>query len=190
MEQHSGPPPHALAKIAASIGALAQAERLELGEAFELWMLPLDAIRAANASVREAAFSTGRWHHQVYVNGEARAFARSRRNPGAPGGWELVALMQSSLPQGVDRGVEWLDVRAPDAAPGGVRLLSVPTYHLHALWLAAGAADRFLVVDAPRYYRAFRPERLYDDQELLQALRSEKPEERPATGGGDEGTGG
>src|SRR4051812_39885796 len=54
---------------------------VELGESFAVWMLRRDDLARANR-LADAAEQTGQLHHQLFVGGEPRAWARSDAQSG------------------------------------------------------------------------------------------------------------
>jgi hypothetical protein len=123
--------------------------RAELAESFPVWMLPANALAHPNADLAELALPTGDWHHQVKLDGQARAFARSRPLGADADSWRLTEFFPASLAGAVEEAIGWVDANVPQ--DWLVRLLVVPAYNLTAFWFVEARASQVLVVHAPQY---------------------------------------
>jgi hypothetical protein len=115
------------------------AGEVQLGETFDVWMLPRDQLLAGNRTVREIAMRTGDLHHQVFVDGGARAYARSVNG-------NVVSVFFSALAEAVEEAIVRADATHGDD-DGTVRLLSIPAFYTHAFWFVE--LDRFEIIKRP-----------------------------------------
>jgi len=168
----------------------------ELSETFALCILGQDAIEAPAPGgapaqgLEERVIQTDQRHHQIRMGGQAAAFARSTAanssptvlkdsngnnfvNPPGAGGPEVMALFTSELAEQIDRGVDWIDQNV--AGDPLVRLLVVPAYYVHALWLTEDGRDQVLVVDRPDSLTALNYQTLYDGADFLTLLAQHGP---------------
>ena len=149
--------------------SIREAEKVELAETLPVWMIPLDKLQEGAAPLRELTVDTGRWHHQVKVDGRPTVFARSRRL-GQGSGWRITGAFWSEIAARVDSSIGWVD-ESLDGDPL-VRILAVPSYHLTAFWFVEGAEDRILVVNAPTQYATLQMEHgVLSGERFLAALR-------------------
>lgn len=147
----------------------------ELGESLSLWMLPADKIAESQEpdALSEIAQTTGRWHHQLLFGGKALAFARSMPFGPDPASWRVLELFESPLADAIGAALEWLD--AAQGEDTVVRLLVVPAYQVHVLWLVGDHPGEVYIVDRPQTFKSMPVGKLMSEQEFLQALRAEKP---------------
>lgn len=171
----------ALKKIAQEIGlrvsetgleTLTANGTLELTASMEVWGLGLSALAEANKSLESLVFRTGSWHHQISHSGVAKEFARTE--PGATAdGWTVQDLTTSPIAAQIDAALDWVD-RNVRTDPR-VRLLVVPAYYLHALWLQDAGQDQILIADRPDQYRQILYENLYPSTDFVQLLAGLPP---------------
>ena len=67
--------------------------------------------------------------------------------------------------------MDWIDEKVYDDPL--VRLLIVPAYYVHALWLKKDDRSQLLIVDKPQQYRRLEQNYLFSSKDFLQALASE-----------------
>jgi hypothetical protein len=145
----------------------------ELTETLSVWRLEVDRIRGStgdDADLSQFATPTGRWHHQVRIDGRATVFARSAPLDDEPASWRLRELFASPIAEELDQAIDWVDAHVVDDCL--VHLLVVPEYQLHALWLyfEDRAQSQVLVFDAPEEYGIAAPQ-LYESDQFLEFLR-------------------
>lgn len=157
----------------------------ELRETFDLWMLELDMLTyGAAQKLRLDALTRrlDRYHHQITISGNAVAFARSTVTTRQPARARLEELFVSPLAQKIDRAIDWIDEEATGEPL--VRLLVVPAFYLHAMWLVyPDRESSVLVVDAaglpptafPAFLNGLRAEQLHGDDAFLRALAGTAP---------------
>lgn len=167
--------------VAAQIGANAgrafgpnmlQAKSVELTESFAIWALGADAITKSGTDLSLLAHQTGRWHHQIKLDGKPELFARSMPLGPEAANWSVREMFASSVAKKIDDAIDWVD-RNVKIDPL-VRLLIVPAYHLHAFWLKEGEGSQVLVVDMPQTYTKLQGARLYTAKEFLDTLAQEQ----------------
>jgi hypothetical protein len=145
-----------------------------LGETFDVWVLEADAVIRPTDDLRLLANPTGRWHHQVSVNGVVEAFARSVPLGATPDSWRVVEVFKSPLASKIDKAI----VRVDDLHIVGdplARLLIVPAYQVHAFWLLNDKnVEQVLVIDRPEQFIHLHADQLLSYHEFLEALRREQ----------------
>ena len=130
--------------------AIHDAGKIELTETFAVWMIGLDDLLSGPDNLSELAIETGRWHHQLNVDGDAGVFARSKAHGGNPSGRRITEVFRSQLAEKIDASVTWIDENL--RGDPLVRLLTIPAYHLTAFWLVEERRDSVMIVDVPAYY--------------------------------------
>ena len=161
------------AGAAMSLGAaVLQKKSVELTESFAVWALGADAVPKSGTDLTQLARQTGRWHHQIKLDGKAESFARSMPLGPNAANWSVREMFESEIAKKIDDGIEWVD-RNVKGDPL-VRLLIVPAYHVHAFWLKEGDASQVLVVDMPQGFTKLQTGKLYTAKEFLEALAQEQ----------------
>ena len=142
--------------------------RTELGETFQIWMMTGNAV-VSGASLAEAV-PTGRFHHQIYRDGQPDAHAYSRpMGPGASD-WRLTAVFQSDAAVAINAAVDVVD--GAFHGEGQARLLVIPSYDVQCVWVITGKTNRLVPAVVPHAYReAVVPLSVYDEHEFLASLR-------------------
>src|SRR5262245_20890226 len=113
--------------------AVLQSKTMELTESFSLWALGADVVAKTYADLAQLARQTGRWHHQIKIDGKAQAFARSMPLGPDAANWSLRELFRSEIAGKIDEAIAWVDTNV--TGDPLVRLLVAPAYQLHAFWL-------------------------------------------------------
>lgn len=110
---------------------------VNLGETFEVWSLPPDALEeiAKGVDLSAVARQTGIWHHQIRSNNEARSFARSKPLGATADSWSLRELFVSPLAEHMSQAIDWVEASVP--ANIEVRYLNLPHHQVDAFWLIA-----------------------------------------------------
>ena len=162
-----------------AMAALNRNDSVELREHFEVWVLPVGAITSPDRPMHQLALRSGLWHHQIHVGGKALEFAHSRPHGPNPEDWSVHCVVSSPVASDIAEAIRWIDqnVSAPLNADNDwlARLLIVPAYHLHILWLERGIDEQFLIASAPAIMQFFRVNTLYTRNELLSALAATRP---------------
>ena len=144
--------------------------KADLAESFSVWMVGLDKLVEDSTDLRELATQTGRWHHQIRVDEQAEAFARSRPLGADPLSWRITEVFQSELAKRIDTSITWVDMNL-EGDPL-VRLLVVPAYHLTAFWLVDDADSQVIIIDAPLHYDTLQADhQVLTQKEFLDKLR-------------------
>jgi hypothetical protein len=146
---------------------------VRIAETFEVWTLGLDTIVYATQKgidIARVACPSCHFHHQLLLEGEPRAFARSHREiTSCLAQWLIDGVFVSGLAAHIDEAIGFLDQR--DSSDRLVRLLVVPSYQLHALWLIGKEATAGIVVaDAPPEFTVFGSQTFLSSKEFLQDL--------------------
>jgi hypothetical protein len=176
---HSDPlPPDVLDVIATQLGDRLSSQALKaagegtviaLAETLPVWVLGLDATSQAEVNIESVAVATGVWHHQIRFGPDAKEFARSLpRGPKAED-WEVQDVTGSEIAANIQRALEWIIANVHDGS--SVRLLIVPAYYMHCLWLQSERGSYIVLADRPDAYTLFEYSRLYSSEEFLDALR-------------------
>ena len=167
--------------VAAQIGAEAgkslgaavlQKKAIELTESFSVWMLGADAVMKSDTDLSQLAEQTGRWHHQIKLDGKAESFARSMPLGPDATSWTLREHFESEIAKKIDDAIEWIDQNVKGDPV--VRLLIVPAYHLHAFWLKEEQTSNILIVDMPQGLTKLQYGKLYTSKGFLEALAQEQ----------------
>lgn len=156
--------PEAGAARAAGIG-------VEIAETLAVWQLGLDATTKTGQDISDLAINTGYWHHQIRHGPTASEFARSTPLGPAPNDWQVEETSTSPLANKVQSGIDWIDQNVHDDPT--VRLLVIPSYYIHALWLTINGSSRVLIIDKPDQYKLLDYNRLYTSNEFLDILAQE-----------------
>jgi len=149
---------------------------VELNESLAVWCLGGDRIATGldrNADFEGLVTPTGRWHHQLKFDGKPAMFGRSTPLGPDAESWQLRELFVSPISEKIDRAISWVDENVSEDCV--VRLLIVPAYHIHALWLKFEDGEgRVLVADSPEQLTGIDVMRLYASYEFLEALTQEQ----------------
>ena len=127
---------------------LSSGQKLEIGESFPVWMLPLSFATDPDPDtiLDRAAIQTGYWHHQIRHGGQAKEFATSRPL-GPTATWRVEEIAESPLAEAIDVAVGILDQQVLEEVP--VRLLKIPSYLTEVFWIGAGPEAKILVIRKP-----------------------------------------
>lgn len=141
---------------------------------FEVWGLSAKQIsHSFSDNLDSLAAPTGRWHHQIALDGQPKLYARSLRAPEAEG-WTVAEVALSRTAQRLDAAIDWIDANV--AEDDLARLLEAPAYHLLAIWLVgAGGQGRVLVVEAALRLANLVAPQPRPEWEVLRELREAKP---------------
>jgi len=143
-------------------------DSLELGESFQLWMLPGDAV-ISNAPL-ELATLTGKWYHLIYRNGKASFFAYSQPYGPRAIDWHLTAILESDAPLAVEAAIAVVD----DAFDGEeyVRLVSIPIYTMQVFWIVSNNENLLVPAVIPEQFReAIVPFKVVTATDFFEQLR-------------------
>jgi hypothetical protein len=154
---------------------------LDLAETFEVWRLSPAAVRRfemGKCGLGSLAKPTGSWHHQIKLDNDYLAFARSSLSEDGGGGWSVEAIFVSPIAKAIDTAIEWTDNNIPDDKLA--RLLTAPAYHVMALWFVnedaqceADLGGDVLIVTAPSDLPQLAPLKLLDSDTFLEILRQQ-----------------
>jgi hypothetical protein len=170
---------HVASEIGAKAGLLVLRETiraeqtLELTESFAVWILGADPDTKPSMDLSQLARQTGRWHHQIKIDGKPEAFARSMPLGPRAADWSVRQLFTSPIAERLDEAIDWVYHNVQEGDPL-VRLLVVRAWHLHAFWLVEDENSRILVVDAPSSYTKLQYGKLYTSREFLETLAQEQ----------------
>jgi len=132
---------------------------VELGEAFELWYLA-GIVEDDKANFNARVEFTGRYHHQIFVNGSPAGFAVSTR-PASGQAWKVTRLVPSTLAADID-----------EAVP--VCLVTAPAYLVTAFWVRDGLTPRLFVVSCPPSNQEMKRRVFLSPEEFIAALAREQ----------------
>lgn len=140
-----------LSRVSNSLGSpLAPA----LHESVDVWNLPASEVIGPTNNLSLLAKPSGQWHLQVKSDNTAIAYARSSNLGSEPTDWSVDGIFQSKLAQKFDQAIGWIDENISDDNIL-VRLLIIPAYQIHALWLLDESDtnnQQIVVIDAPQEY--------------------------------------
>jgi hypothetical protein len=121
----------------------AEVAPLELAETIEMWHLDEEQAMKAR-QLGDGAMRIARWHHQITAHGKPVAHATSvERNADA----EVASVTHSdALARQVDAAIALIDQdrRLDDVVEA--RFLSVPSFHVDALWLVGPGVGGIVVL--------------------------------------------
>lgn len=152
--------------------AVLQRKAMEMTESFSVWALEADSVTKPNGDLSQLARQTGRWHHQIKIDGRAESFARSMPLGPDAANWSVREIFESAVAQRIDDAIEWIDSNVKGDPL--VRLLIVPAYHVHAFWLIEGGTSNIVVADMPQSFAKLQTGKLYCAKEFLEALSQEQ----------------
>jgi hypothetical protein len=106
---------------------------IRLGDSFALWMLGADKVVSAEAKgwpdLVRLATPLDRWHHQILVNGKARAFFESAPSSSLA----ASALFVSPVAPNIDKTFAWIKENVEQDFL--ISLLEIPAYYVVAFWM-------------------------------------------------------
>lgn len=156
----------------------------ELGETFTEYILGAETIRTqmhSGADLARLVKATGRRHHQLKLNKQPVAYARSLISEGGPAG-EICQFLISNLAGSIQNAIRWIDEyeeRDPEYASTqpAVRLLVVPSYNVYAFWIFRETLgeSNVLIIAAPVWLTKLVRNRLLTTREFLEGFESMKP---------------
>jgi hypothetical protein len=156
----------------------------KLQDTFAVYRLGAKSIKNpdnANIDIAALAKNTWRWHHQIKVDEQPVAFARTCASEQA-GAYDVCQFFVSDLSGAVDDAITWIDkyeAKHPEYAETEplVRLLVVPAYNVLAFWLLkqkTGQSD-LLVIDALPELVELKRDQLLSSAEFLKAFTEHDP---------------
>jgi hypothetical protein len=177
------PNPEAMQHVADEIGKrlsrlggtrdFAISQPLVLGETLPVWVLGPRALQRGAESLDRLAQPTGLWHHQIMTGERSVAFARSMPLGPAPADWKVQEATASPIAGAIAHAIRWTERNVDHDAIA--RLLILPAYYLHALWLIGSHQGHIVIADRPAAYEALRLEHLYTTAEFLAAVAEQQP---------------
>ena len=148
--------------------AILSAREVALDETLAVWALGADAI-GRDAPLAELAVGVSRWHHQVTFDGKALAFVRSSVKGSSTNDATVEEIYSSDIAGAIATGLSWVEENIKTNAL--VRLLIIPAYFIHSLWLH-NDKDSVIVVDRPAAAANLKTLHPYDEDDFLQILRT------------------
>ena len=134
--------------LIAGVSSAPQALRaVELGENFQLWFLPQEAITSSRGPLSSVAVPLKKWHSQIFSNGEPAFFVWGHETGNAQQAYEIDEIFESPLAGSVGNAIRWIDDNIDDSFEA--RILSVPSYLLTSFWLVGPASDFVVVIQRP-----------------------------------------
>lgn len=141
--------------------------KLDIGETLEIWFLePLPL--SPDASFASLPRPSGQWHHQIRSEGSGTHYARSTPFGPNENEWDVRCVVKSTISEKVHEAIRWIDRTVPDDGSFG-RLLVVPSFHMHAIWLHSETYNRIVIVDMPKM-SGLRYKHVYTGDEFLKAI--------------------
>jgi hypothetical protein len=139
----------------------------------QVWDVTEERIRQGE-DLLTVAVSTGRWQHQIEIDGKPEVYARSTLpRPGAADP-EVDEVVSSPAVAQLNAAIDWVQQEVGETDEVA-RLVEGSEYHLWVLWLVdRDGKGRVVVVDAPRTLD-LEPNQLYPDDELVRRLREVEP---------------
>jgi hypothetical protein len=165
--------------------AAENAAEYELGEQFLMVSMKDPEVYAAVESfdrdLGELVALTGRRHHQLKFKQRAVAYARSLTDEKEA----LCQLFATKLAPSLQDAIAWLDAREDKFATGvwRVRLLTIPTFHTHALLIQEvengsdiPISDSIVyVVSAPTWLNKLERDQFLTTREFLSGFKGKTP---------------
>jgi hypothetical protein len=151
---------------------LIKAETAAIGESFELYMIPGDAIpqAVANGSIYSVVERTGSWHHQVDVNGEPLGMAQSAAPGAIQNRWSLQSFFLSPYASKIAKATEKIDAERPDDETEAL-FITIPAYQLDIFLLRGTEIDEVYLVSCEEEERnGFIEGKFYSEEEFLVKL--------------------
>lgn len=142
---------------------------IAINASFMVWKLSSEQVTGKDSTdLSLLATDTGRWHHQIVVDGEPMAYARAAFTNGH---WIVDEVTVSTTAEDLDNAIDWVDanVHSNDLT----RLLEAPAYDLRALWLVG--SGRVVVAQAARLLSGLEQRTLIAQEDLLAQLRAVEP---------------
>lgn len=149
-----------------------------MAESFQIWQLSQSAVQRGahhHLSFAELVQNTGRWHHQIRIAGQPRGFAWSlQEGERRSDRWSIRHLVASPLAVKLEKSIILLDNLLPEDDKSVARLLLVPSWQIHGLWLKGADLDAVWVFDCPRRL-SVEEDTLYDPSDFLSLLAQDRP---------------
>jgi hypothetical protein len=151
--------------------------RIQMAENLRVCLLTAEEVTSAASTgkdLRMVAQETNRFHHQIRFDERAVAYARSIQTTTPQGGlaWSVREVAVTHLAENIDTALLFVEPRLLEESTL-VRLLVVPAYRVHALWLINQShRDQVVLADTPSHsgLRAFE---IMESTEFLAALSKE-----------------
>lgn len=159
---------------------------LSLADSIRIYQLGAEALKAVRSG--SARGDLGEWvspsdevHHQIFLRGEAIAFARFLVPASGEGEVLMNQLNVSPLAAQIEDALKTIkDNQGQDevlAADPVVRLLDMPSYHMLALWVYAESLrrSRVLIVSASEFDSETWAGHVLTTEQFFQRLRDIRP---------------
>jgi hypothetical protein len=122
---------------------------VQLGESFKIWELDTQRLLTVlGTGLGALSRESERWHHQVFVNEVAQAYAESRLEDGD--NVHVYQLSVSPLAGKIDQAIDLVD-----SSSDQVRFLCVPPFRLFAFWMVE--STQVYLLDAPATFVRVKP---------------------------------
>jgi hypothetical protein len=120
---------------------------IALSESFDKWSLSTRFLKQAIAKGKFPARKTGFQHHQIMLDGKAKAFAVSQELP--DGSQQVVSVQISTIAERIDEAITHFD--DIDTTDSKVRLLTIRSFSIYTFWLVD--SNQVYVVSVPPRFR-------------------------------------
>ncbi|WP_437962989.1 hypothetical protein WME76_48165 (plasmid) [Sorangium sp. So ce119] len=170
--------PHHLDDIARQLGekahrlygldpSLARNASIELGETFSLWTARPGFLEAERTPAK--LFENVGYWHQILIDGNPAAYARSLADPGSANAPSVEAIGISPAVAKIDAAIGWIEQHVHKEHE--LRLLLIPAAYTLAFWLA-DKQNQILPVDVPdpRLGALVGPHQLYRLDEFMDSV--------------------
>ncbi|MEK6285524.1 MAG: hypothetical protein AABO57_07270 [Acidobacteriota bacterium] len=138
---------------------------VKLSESFDVWTVGIEGLKATGYSGNFPARKTEYQHHQILIDGRARAFASSILSPS--GELRVVRVALSPVAEAIDKAITRIDADYPKSSTR-VRLLVIQSFSLYAFWLARSGL--IYIISVPGLLTVLRAESYYGTADFLGAL--------------------
>jgi len=125
------------------------------------------------------AEQTNRWHHQIIADGNPIAFARSI--PATHGLRTVTDLVLSPIAKHIEEAIDWIE-ETVEGEPEDARLLPIPAFYLHTLWLVEkerDGTDHVVIADVPKQIKQFKQKSYLGTAQFFESVRKTIPSRTP-----------
>jgi hypothetical protein len=153
-------------------------QQIQLAENLRVCFLTAEEVTSAantGKDLRMVAQETNRFHHQIRFDSRAVAYARSVQTTTPQGKltWSVREFAVAPLAEDIEQALLIAEPRLLEESTL-VRLLAVPAYGVHALWLINQRhRDQVVLVDTPSRFRWLTAFQIVESPEFLAALSKE-----------------
>jgi len=144
-----------------------------LSESFDIWRLSTQYLQNAIAKGKFPARKTIFQHHQIMLDGKAKAYGISKRS--TDGKRQVFSVQLSKIAERIDNAISQID--KDDNSEDRVRLLMSRSFGLYAFWLVD--RKQVYIVSVPHRFKQLRIGQYLSLEELMRVLQHKLEQLKP-----------